>query len=246
MPPACPHVGSHRGSLLRRHRGLWHPLLLPTLARRTCSGPQPAGPGAAFSAWSLLARCPGGVEAFWAPAGGCEGDSGPRPSEALGVPPLWAMLLTGCVEASFPLLACSVCRAGENAGSAPPAAALHTCHRPGPGSAAQAALRSLVACLQFTPGGVLALRCGAGSVAEQDQGPGCYLRGGQGPGGVREQRQCCETQGWRPLFWAGVRPERAAACHTGLVASAPPHASCFCIFIDSASCRNWMGGPWSS
>ena len=73
--------------------------------------------------------------------------------EALGVPPLWAMLLTGCVEASFPL-ACWVCRAGENAGLVPPAAALHTCHRPGPGSAAQAALRSLVACLQFTLGGV--------------------------------------------------------------------------------------------
>lgn len=122
--------------------------------------------------------------------------------EALGVPPLWAMLLTGYVEASFPL-ACWVCRAGENAGLVPPAAALHTCHRPGPGSAAQAALRSLVACLQFTLGGVLALRCGAGSAAEQDQGPGCYLRGARGPGGVREQRQGCGDPGVETLVLGG-------------------------------------------
>ena len=90
---------------------------------------------------------------FQDPAGGFEGDSGPRPSEALGVPSLWAMLLTGSVEASSPLLMCRACRAVENAGSVPPAAALHTCHRPGPGSALPAALRSLMGVCSSHAGG---------------------------------------------------------------------------------------------
>lgn len=102
------------------------------------------------------------------------------------------------------------------------------------------------------------LRCEAGSVAEQDQGPGCYPRGGRGPGVVGEQRQyrgdpgrarwggraghTC-PEGALAFFWMGVKAERAAACRTGLVALAPLHASCLFIFINSVSSRNWMGGP---
>lgn len=112
MPPTCPCVDHTVAPSCGGTAGFGI-LLLPTLARRTCSSPQPAGPGAVFSAWQLLARCPGGVEAFQAAAGGCEGDSGPRPSEVLGVPPRWVMLLMGSVDA-LPLLTRHVCHAGEN------------------------------------------------------------------------------------------------------------------------------------
>lgn len=187
--------------------------------------------------------------------------------EALGVPSLWAMLLTGSVEASSPLLMCRACHAVENAGSVPPAAALHTCHRPGPGSALPAALRSLMGRLQFMRREVLALQCGAGSIAEQDQRPGHSPGGGQGPGGTREQRQCRGDPGTGRVGRVGrvtasasrarrgpwpcsgretrrqLSPSEVLACCTGPVAPAPLHAGCVFIFVNSAPSRSWTGGP---
>ena len=114
------------------------------------------------------------------------------------------------MEASSLLLMCRACRVVENAGSVPPAAALHTFHRPGPGSALPAALCSLTGHPKFMHRGVLALQCGAGSAAEQDQRPGHSPGGGRGPGGTREQSQCRRDPGTGRVG-GGARGDTAAA-----------------------------------
>lgn len=246
--PQRAHMWGHTGAAsCGGTAGLWHPLLLPTLARRARAvAPSLPAPGLRFGLVTP-GSCPGGVEAFSGPLlVGVKGIRVLDPRRRWGVPPLWAMLLTGCVEASFPLLACSVCRAGKNAGSAPPAAALHTCHRPGPHFAAQAALRSSWRACSSLPAGCWRCGAGAGSVAEQDQGQGATSERRTGAWGCQGAAPVLwRPRGGDPCSGRGVRPERAA-CHT--LAWWPQHlrASCFCIFIDSASCRNWMGGPWSS